>query len=164
MVFNFDVRAIWRSGLMAPNPIILRYHFGNFVHLQGYLSSWHESSLRVDGADETGQMVLMTERDTHSRKILGLLKFTNYSVQVLARTQVGDGVASAPIYVQTRNDCTSLSVLLSSSSSLLAICRPSSCTVLSGVVVVGVCNRSQMRTSKCTCTCLIFGRHTDGDD
>jgi len=37
----------------------------------------------------------------------------------------------------------------------LAICRPSGCTVASGVVVVGVCNRSQMRTGKCTC--LIFG-------
>jgi len=36
--------------------------------------------------------------------------------------------------------------------SLLAICRPSGCTVVSSVfVVVGVCNRSQMRTSKCTC-------------
>ena len=34
----------------------------------------------------------------------------------------------------------------------LAICRPSGCTVVSGVVVVvvGVCNRSRMRTSKCT--------------
>jgi len=32
----------------------------------------------------------------------------------------------------------------------LAMCRPSGCTVVSGVgvVVVGVCNRSQMRTSK----------------
>jgi len=45
---------------------------------------------------------------------------------------------------------------------LLAICRPSGCTVASGVVGVivdvvvdDVCNRSQMRTSKCTC--LIFG-------
>jgi len=38
---------------------------------------------------------------------------------------------------------------------ILAICRPSGCTVVSGVVVVGVCNRTQMRTSKCTC--LIFG-------
>ena len=36
----------------------------------------------------------------------------------------------------------------------LAICHPSGCTVVSGVVV-GVCNHSQMRTSKCTC--LIFG-------
>ena len=43
----------------------------------------------------------------------------------------------------------------------VAICRPSGCTVASGVVVVGVvvvvvgiCNRSQMRTSKCSC--LIF--------
>jgi len=36
--------------------------------------------------------------------------------------------------------------------------RPNGCTVESGIVVgvvVGVCNRSQMRTSKCTC--LIFG-------
>ena len=40
---------------------------------------------------------------------------------------------------------------------LLATCRPSGCTVASGVVVVvvGDCNRSQMRTSKCIC--LIFG-------
>jgi len=47
-------------------------------------------------------------------------------------------------------------------SELLAICRPSGCTVVSGVVgvgvvVVGVCNHSQMRTSKCRPTCLIFG-------
>jgi len=47
--------------------------------------------------------------------------------------------------------------------SLLAIYSPTGCTVVSGVGVVvvvvvsggGVCNRSQMRTSKCTC--LIFG-------
>jgi len=37
----------------------------------------------------------------------------------------------------------------------LAICRPSGCTVVSGIVIIGVCNHSQMRTSKCTC--LIFG-------
>jgi len=42
------------------------------------------------------------------------------------------------------------------SAQSLALCRPSGCTVASGVVAVGgVCNRSQMRTSKCTC--LIFG-------
>jgi len=40
------------------------------------------------------------------------------------------------------------------SHSLLAMCRPSGCTVVSGVVV-GVCNCCQMRTSKCTC--LNFG-------
>ena len=51
---------------------------------------------------------------------------------------------------------------------LLAICRPSGCIVASGVVgvvigvvvVVGVCNRSQMRTSKCKC--LIFGVSIQG--
>ena len=47
---------------------------------------------------------------------------------------------------------------------LLSICRPSGCTVASGVVgvvVVGVYNRSQMRNSKCTC--LIFGVSIDLD-
>ena len=48
----------------------------------------------------------------------------------------------------------------SATVALLAICRPSGCTVVFGVVgvivvVVGVCNRFQTRTSKCTC--LIFG-------
>jgi len=42
----------------------------------------------------------------------------------------------------------------------LVMCRPSGCTVASGivVVVVGVCNCSQTRTSKCRPTCLIFTR------
>jgi len=62
--------------------------------------------------DETGQMVLRTERENHSLEILGLLKFTNYSVRVLARTQIGDGVASEAIYVRTRNDCTSAVVFI----------------------------------------------------
>jgi len=52
---------------------------------------------------------------------------------------------------------------------LLAISRPSGCTVASGVVVVGVVvvvvvgvyNRSQMRTSKCAC--LIFDVSVDLD-
>jgi len=38
---------------------------------------------------------------------------------------------------------------------LLAIVVPSGCTMASGVFGGGVCNRSQIRTSKCTC--LIFG-------
>jgi len=47
--------------------------------------------------------------------------------------------------------------LIRGADCLLAICLcPNGCTVLSGVVVVvGVCNRSQMRTSKSTC--LVFG-------
>jgi len=50
---------------------------------------------------------------------------------------------------------------------LLAICRTSGCTVASGVVgiivvvVGGICNRSQMRTSKFTL--LIFGVSIDLD-
>jgi len=62
-----------------------------------------------------------------------------------------------PMGIHTVRDLPSNSVSIL--MTLLAICRPSGCTVVSGVVVVvggGVCNRSQMRTSKCTC--LIFGQ------
>ena len=31
-------------------------------------------------------------------------KFTNYSVQVLAYTQAGDGVRSSVLYIQTKED------------------------------------------------------------
>lgn len=36
--------------------------------------------------------------------ITGLSKFTNYSLQVLAYTKVGDGVLTAPTYCQTGED------------------------------------------------------------
>jgi len=54
--------------------------------------------------------------------------------------------------------CISISRLygMNLTSVLLAICRPTDCTVVSSVVVViGICNCSQMRTSKYTH--LVFG-------
>lgn len=43
----------------------------------------------------------------------GLEKFTNYSIQVLAYTQAGDGVRSNVLYIQTREDCEFLAHFLS---------------------------------------------------
>lgn len=37
-------------------------------------------------------------------ELRGLEKFTNYSVQVLAYTQAGDGVRSNVLNIQTRED------------------------------------------------------------
>lgn len=42
-------------------------------------------------------------------ELRGLEKFTNYSIQVLAYTQAGDGVRSNVLYIQTREDCESSS-------------------------------------------------------
>lgn len=36
--------------------------------------------------------------------ITGLKKFTNYSLQVLAFTKIGDGVLASPVYCQTEED------------------------------------------------------------
>lgn len=41
-------------------------------------------------------------------ELRGLEKFTNYSIQVLAYTQAGDGVRSNVLYIQTREDCKSI--------------------------------------------------------
>lgn len=37
-------------------------------------------------------------------ELRGMEKFTNYSVQVLAYTQAGDGVRSGVLYIQTKED------------------------------------------------------------
>uniref|UniRef100_A0A8C1MR98 Down syndrome cell adhesion molecule like 1 n=1 Tax=Cyprinus carpio TaxID=7962 RepID=A0A8C1MR98_CYPCA len=58
-------------------------------------------SLYPDG--EWGEMQnITTTREQVELK--GLEKFTNYSVQVLAYTQAGDGVRSNVLYIQTRED------------------------------------------------------------
>ena len=36
--------------------------------------------------------------------VRGLEKFTNYSIQVLAYTRMGEGIRSRPIYVKTQQD------------------------------------------------------------
>lgn len=45
-------------------------------------------------------------------ELRGLEKFTNYSIQVLAYTQAGDGVRSNVLYIQTREDCESSSLYI----------------------------------------------------
>ncbi|XP_036048333.1 Down syndrome cell adhesion molecule-like protein 1 isoform X1 [Onychomys torridus] len=58
-------------------------------------------SLYVDG--EWGEMQNVTT--TRERvELRGMEKFTNYSVQVLAYTQAGDGVRSSVLYIQTKED------------------------------------------------------------
>ncbi|KAK7800283.1 LOW QUALITY PROTEIN: hypothetical protein U0070_017429, partial [Myodes glareolus] len=55
--------------------------------------------------DEWGEMQNVTT--TRERvELRGMEKFTNYSVQVLAYTQAGDGVRSSVLYIQTKEDGT----------------------------------------------------------
>lgn len=52
---------------------------------------------------EWGEMQNITT--TRERvELRGLEKFTNYSVQVLAFTQAGDGVRSGVLHIQTKED------------------------------------------------------------
>lgn len=63
-----------------------------WASLRGYLSLL-----------EWGEMQNITT--TRERvELRGMEKFTNYSVQVLAYTQAGDGVRSSVLYIQTKED------------------------------------------------------------
>lgn len=67
--------------------------------LQGYKVLY---KLVRDDEDETDGMSLTTNK--LSATIFGLYKYTNYSVQVLAYTRMGEGVTSSPIYIMTQQD------------------------------------------------------------
>ncbi|XP_064424751.1 cell adhesion molecule DSCAML1 [Latimeria chalumnae] len=58
-------------------------------------------SIYLDG--EWGEMQNITTLKERV-ELKGLEKFTNYSVQVLAYTQAGDGVRSSVLYIQTKED------------------------------------------------------------
>lgn len=77
----------------------LSYHTNGL--LQGYKVNFEFMS----------DQIIATNDDIDSRKttdltivLSGLKKFTNYSVQVLAFTRIGDGVVSKPLYCQTEED------------------------------------------------------------
>lgn len=53
-------------------------------------------------ADESDGLLITTGQ--LSAVVHGLQKFSNYSLQVLAYTHVGDGMRSSPIYVMTQQD------------------------------------------------------------
>uniref|UniRef100_A0A1B0D296 Down syndrome cell adhesion molecule n=1 Tax=Phlebotomus papatasi TaxID=29031 RepID=A0A1B0D296_PHLPP len=76
-----------------------------------------------------------TNEDIETRKttaqttvLTGLRKYTNYSVQVLAHTRMGDGVLSAPSYCQTEEDApeapADIKVVVSSPQSLFVSWLP----------------------------------------
>ncbi|XP_076235762.1 cell adhesion molecule Dscam2 [Calliopsis andreniformis] len=60
--------------------------------------------------------------------IRGLQKYTNYSVQVLASTRVGDGVASPPLYCVTKEDLpevpAGVKAVVSSATSIIVSWQP----------------------------------------
>ncbi|KAM5132148.1 cell adhesion molecule DSCAML1 [Mantella aurantiaca] len=71
---------------------------------QGLIASLYDSLLTATGSGgEWGEMQnITTPRERVELK--SLEKFTNYSVQVLAYTQAGDGVRSSVLYLQTKED------------------------------------------------------------
>ncbi|XP_064598583.1 cell adhesion molecule Dscam1-like [Liolophura sinensis] len=67
--------------------------------LQGYKILYKPVRLDEDESDAQFKEVIGLEVTIH-----GLQKYTNYSIQVLAFTRMGEGVRCAPIYVRTKED------------------------------------------------------------
>lgn len=79
--------------------------------LSSYLDTSNSSVLGLNISlslcvSEWGEMQNITTTKEQV-ELRGLEKFTNYSIQVLAYTQAGDGVRSNVLYIQTREDCES---------------------------------------------------------
>uniref|UniRef100_A0A336M1C8 CSON009678 protein n=1 Tax=Culicoides sonorensis TaxID=179676 RepID=A0A336M1C8_CULSO len=93
--------------------------------LQGYKVSFE--SMADEKAFENDEMETRTT-NTLTYMINNLKKHTNYSVQVLANTRMGDGVLSDPIYCQTEEDApeapADIKVVVSSPQSLYVSWQP----------------------------------------
>lgn len=74
-------------------------------HTNGLLQGYKVNFEYVSDSMGTENDEMDTRKTTESTIVLtGLRKFTNYSVQVLAYTRIGDGVFSAPIHCKTEED------------------------------------------------------------
>lgn len=79
-----------------PPPIdhtngLLQGYKANFEYMSDELGSGNDG---IDSRTTTDLTIVLSN----------LKKFTNYSIQVLAFTRVGDGVVSKPLYCQTEED------------------------------------------------------------
>lgn len=74
-------------------------------HTNGLLQGYKVNFESVGDGMGTENDEMDTRKTTESTIVLtGLRKYTNYSVQVLAYTRIGDGIFSMPIYCKTEED------------------------------------------------------------
>ncbi|XP_013413706.1 Down syndrome cell adhesion molecule homolog, partial [Lingula anatina] len=86
---SVSIRVLW-----APPP---------FYTLNGVLLGFKVLYKPVTPDEDESDAQVITTKNINA-DIHGLEKFTNYSLQVLAYTRMGEGVRSAPIYVRTEQD------------------------------------------------------------
>ncbi|XP_014672723.1 PREDICTED: Down syndrome cell adhesion molecule-like protein Dscam2 [Priapulus caudatus] len=72
--------------------------------LQGYKIIYRPATPHDDDVDDGGPYEKVQSTTSLSATIYSLRKFTNYSVEVLGYSRVGDGVPSRPFYVRTLED------------------------------------------------------------
>ncbi|XP_076048641.1 Down syndrome cell adhesion molecule 4 isoform X2 [Oratosquilla oratoria] len=86
------------------------------------------ASLRVPAALPTDGEVQTQTTAAESTNLFNLLKYTNYSIRVLAYTSAGDGVTSQPIFCRTKQDVpdspAGIKAVVSSPDTLLVTWQP----------------------------------------
>lgn len=74
-------------------------------HTNGLLQGYKINFEYISDTAATSNDEIDSKKSTELTIVLtGLRKFTNYSVQVLAFTRIGDGILSSPIYCKTEED------------------------------------------------------------
>ena len=80
--------------------MIFMYHHNKInLGIQTYITTFYFLCTVIPIASSEVKRTSSVETYLH-----GLLKFTNYSVRLLAYTSVGDGVVSDPVYCATEQD------------------------------------------------------------
>lgn len=81
-------------------------------HTNGLLQGYKINFEYISDTVATSNDEIDSRKSTELTIVLtGLRKFTNYSVQVLAFTRIGDGILSSPIYCKTEEDGMSIRTL-----------------------------------------------------
>ncbi|XP_046679200.1 Down syndrome cell adhesion molecule-like protein Dscam2 isoform X5 [Homalodisca vitripennis] len=115
-----------RCAALSSQSVQVSWHPPPHIHSNGIIQGYR---LFYDTHDQVLDLGMDSRKTTAMTIVLtGLMKFTNYSVQVLAFTRVGDGVPSRPIFCQTEEDApgspADIKVAVSSSNSLVVSWLP----------------------------------------
>uniref|UniRef100_A0A8D9ERR1 Down syndrome cell adhesion molecule-like protein Dscam2 n=1 Tax=Cacopsylla melanoneura TaxID=428564 RepID=A0A8D9ERR1_9HEMI len=114
-----------RCGAASSHSLQVSWKPPPVSHCNGILQGY---KLQYDSQDEAFDDFESKKTSSLTLLLPNLHKFTNYSIQVLAMTRVGEGVYSQPIYCQTSEDAPGspedIKVVVSSPQSLLVTWLP----------------------------------------
>lgn len=96
-----------RATSSSPTSIMLSWDLPEEVDRRGVIVSYNVHYLALDEEGSTIDKGMISTTMNMGFSLTGLMEFTNYSIQISARTQIGAGPLSDPRFVLTNETCMS---------------------------------------------------------